>query len=59
MCGSEKVREEHLSQLSYLNCVFHETLRRHSPVPIVPLRFVHENTQLGGFDIPAGAEVIV
>jgi ent-kaurene oxidase len=59
VCGSENVREEHLSQLPFLNCVFHETLRRYSPAPIVPLRYVHENTQLGGFDIPAGAEVIL
>ncbi|KAF3333427.1 ent-kaurene oxidase [Carex littledalei] len=59
VCGTEKVTEEHLPQLHYLNCVFHETLRRHSPVPIVPLRFVHEDTQLGGFDIPAEAEIAI
>ncbi|KAJ4769845.1 Ent-kaurene oxidase [Rhynchospora pubera] len=59
VCGSEKVTEEHLPQLLYLNSVFHETLRRHSPVPVVPLRFVHEDTQLGGFFIPAGTEIAI
>jgi ent-kaurene oxidase len=52
------VTEDHLSRLPYLNAVFHETLRRHSPVPLIPPRFVHENTKLAGYDIPAGTEVI-
>lgn len=58
VCGSEKVTDEHLSRMPYLNCVFHETLRRHSPVPIVPLRYAHEDTQIGGFNILAGSEVM-
>lgn len=49
--------EEHFSELTYLSAVFHETLRRYSPLSIVPLRYVHEDTQLGGYDIPAGSEV--
>ncbi|MGG6712957.1 UNVERIFIED_CONTAM: cytochrome P450, partial [Salmonella enterica subsp. enterica serovar Weltevreden] len=36
----------------------HETLRRHSPVPIVPLRYVNEDTVLGGYYVPSGTEVI-
>lgn len=51
------VTEEHLSQLPYLNAVFHETLRKHSPAALVPLRYAHEDTQLGGYYIPAGTEV--
>ena len=58
VCGSNKITEEHLSQLPYLSAVFHETLRKHSPAPIVPLRFAHEDTQLGGYYVPAGSEVI-
>ncbi|KAK6130911.1 hypothetical protein DH2020_035347 [Rehmannia glutinosa] len=27
-----------------------------SPAPIVPLRFVHEDTEIGGYHIPAGTE---
>lgn len=57
VCGKEIVTEEHLPQLPYLNAVFHETLRRHSPVPLVPPRFVHENTNLAGYEVPAGTEV--
>ncbi|XP_015884757.3 ent-kaurene oxidase, chloroplastic [Ziziphus jujuba] len=59
VCGSDKVREEHLSQLPYLLAVFHETLRKHSPAPIVPLRYAHEDTQLGGYYIPAGTEIAI
>lgn len=57
VCGSAKLTEENLSQLPYLTAVFHETLRRHSPVPVVPLRYAHEDTQLGGYFVPAGSEV--
>ncbi|KAL0325657.1 UNVERIFIED_CONTAM: Ent-kaurene oxidase, chloroplastic [Sesamum radiatum] len=38
VCGSNKVTEEKLCQLPYLAAIFHETLRKHSPVPILPLR---------------------
>uniref|UniRef100_A0A2P2IWT0 ent-kaurene monooxygenase n=1 Tax=Rhizophora mucronata TaxID=61149 RepID=A0A2P2IWT0_RHIMU len=59
VCGSKKIEEEHLPQLPYLNAVFHETIRKHSPVPIVPLRFVQEDTQLGGYHVPAGMEIAI
>lgn len=59
VCGSEMVAEEHLSQLPYLNAVFHETLRKHSPAALVPLRYAHEDTQLGGYYIPAGTEIAI
>nr|AAY42951.1 kaurene oxidase [Stevia rebaudiana] len=59
VCGSEKITEEHLSQLPYITAIFHETLRRHSPVPIIPLRHVHEDTVLGGYHVPAGTELAV
>ncbi|XP_022139822.1 ent-kaurene oxidase, chloroplastic [Momordica charantia] len=59
VCGSAKLKEENLAQLPYLTAVFHETLRKHSPVPIVPLRYAHEDTQLGGFFVPAGSEIAV
>lgn len=59
VCGQDMVTEDHLSQLPYLSAVFHETLRKHSPVPIIPIRYVHENTQIGGYHIPAGTEIIV
>lgn len=59
VCGSEKVTEEKLSQLTYLSAVFHETLRKHNPVPVVPLRYVHEDTELGGHHVPAGSEIAI
>lgn len=59
VCGSDKVTEEKLCHLPYLAGVFHETLRKHSPVAIIPLRYVHEETQLGGYNIPEGTEIAI
>ncbi|KAL5558171.1 hypothetical protein UlMin_034382 [Ulmus minor] len=59
VCGSNKVSEENLNQLPYLLAVFHETLRKHSPAPVVPLRYAHEDTQLGGYYVPAGTEIAI
>ncbi|KAI4316757.1 hypothetical protein L6164_024705 [Bauhinia variegata] len=59
VCGQEKVTEEHISKLPYLLAVFHETLRKYSPAPIIPLRYAHEDTQLGGYHIPAGSEIAI
>ncbi|XP_010530377.1 PREDICTED: ent-kaurene oxidase, chloroplastic-like [Tarenaya hassleriana] len=59
VCGGEKIKEERLPQLPYLNGIFHETLRKYSPAPLVPLRYVHEDTQIGGYHIPAGSEIAV
>ncbi|PON70120.1 Cytochrome P450 [Parasponia andersonii] len=59
LCGSEKLSEDRLSQLPYLLAVFHETLRKHCPVPVIPLRYAHEHTQLGGYHIPAGTEIAI
>ncbi|CAN6539460.1 unnamed protein product [Malus baccata var. baccata] len=58
-CGCDKVSEERLSQLPYLNAVFHETLRKHSPVPVALTKYVDEDTQLGGYYIPAGTQIAV
>ncbi|XP_047326877.1 ent-kaurene oxidase-like, partial [Impatiens glandulifera] len=57
VCGSEKISEDKLCRLPYLNAIFHETLRRHNPVPVIPLRYAHENTQIGGYFVPAGSEI--
>ncbi|KAK4387558.1 Ent-kaurene oxidase, chloroplastic [Sesamum angolense] len=53
VCGDDKITEEKLNELPYLSAVFHETLRKHSPAPLVPPRYVHEDTQLGGYHIPS------
>ncbi|RDX78549.1 Ent-kaurene oxidase, chloroplastic, partial [Mucuna pruriens] len=59
VCGNEKLTEDHLSKLPYLGAVFHETLRKHSPAPIVPLRYAQEDTELGGYHIPAGSQIAI
>ena len=59
VCGSNKFTEENIAQVPYLGAVFHETLRKYSPAPIVPLRFAHEDTEIGGYFIPARSEVVV
>ncbi|KAI4389912.1 hypothetical protein MLD38_002079 [Melastoma candidum] len=59
VCGLQKLTEDHISQIPYLGAVFHETLRKHSPVPVVPLRYAHEDTELGGFFIPAGSQIAI
>ncbi|KAE8659072.1 Ent-kaurene oxidase [Hibiscus syriacus] len=59
VCGSNKIKEDNFSQLRYLDAVFHETLRKHSPAPLVTLRYVHEDTQIGGYHIPAGSEIAI
>ncbi|XP_078432053.1 GA requiring 3 [Wolffia australiana] len=59
ICGADKLSEEHLPRLPLLCAVFHETLRRYSPAPIIPLRYVHEDIKLGGYDIPSGTEIAI
>ncbi|KAI3761177.1 hypothetical protein L1987_51588 [Smallanthus sonchifolius] len=59
VCGSEKITEEKLCKMPYLLAVFHETLRKHSPVSIIPLRYVHEDTELGGYHLPSGTEIAI
>nr|A0A0G2RKY1.1 RecName: Full=Ent-kaurene oxidase; Short=SmKO; AltName: Full=Cytochrome P450 701A40 [Salvia miltiorrhiza]AJF93403.1 ent-kaurene oxidase [Salvia miltiorrhiza] len=58
-CGFDQLNEEKLCRLPYLAAIFQETLRKHSPVPVVPLRYVHEETQLGGYTIPEGSEIAI
>ncbi|KAL1212689.1 Ent-kaurene oxidase [Cardamine amara subsp. amara] len=59
VCEGEKIKEEQLPRLPYLNALFHETLRKYSPAPLVPIRYAHEDTQIGGFHIPAGSEIAI
>ncbi|WOH05971.1 hypothetical protein DCAR_0625394 [Daucus carota subsp. sativus] len=59
VCGSEKITEEKLPQLPYLYAIFQETIRAYSPIAIVPLRYVCEDTELGGYFVPSGSEVAI
>lgn len=57
--GDEDVTEDLLPKLPYLSAVFQETLRKHPPVPILPLRYVQEDVELGGFHVPAGSQIAI
>ncbi|XP_024527089.1 ent-kaurene oxidase 2 [Selaginella moellendorffii] len=58
--GDERmVSEDDLPNLPFLNAVIKETLRKYSPVPILPPRYIHEQVELGGYTIPAGYQLIV
>ncbi|KAI3882435.1 hypothetical protein MKX03_021267 [Papaver bracteatum] len=59
VCGNNKYTEEQFSGVTYLSAVFHETLRKYPPIPVSPLRLVHEDTQLGGYVIPSGTEIAI
>ncbi|CAA0819653.1 Ent-kaurene oxidase- chloroplastic [Striga hermonthica] len=59
VCGNEKIMEKKLGEFPFLSAVFHETLRKYSPAPIVPPRYVHEDTQIGGYHIRAGTEIAI
>ncbi|KAL1813108.1 hypothetical protein ACET3Z_023173 [Daucus carota] len=59
VCGSDKITEEKLNQLPYLYAIFQETIRLYSPVPIIPMRYVSEDTELGGYFVPSGSEIAI
>uniref|UniRef100_A0A7N0ZQB3 Ent-kaurene oxidase n=1 Tax=Kalanchoe fedtschenkoi TaxID=63787 RepID=A0A7N0ZQB3_KALFE len=59
VCGDRKVSEDDLPQLPCLSAVFHESLRRYSPVPVIPPRYVHEDTEIGGYHISAGTQIAI
>ncbi|KAF7139276.1 hypothetical protein RHSIM_Rhsim07G0234000 [Rhododendron simsii] len=54
-----QITEEMLCELPYLVAVFHETLRKYTPILIPFLRFAHEDTEIGGYYIPAGTEIAI
>ncbi|XP_019429797.1 PREDICTED: ent-kaurene oxidase, chloroplastic-like isoform X2 [Lupinus angustifolius] len=59
VCGNEKFNDDYISKIPYLGAIFHETIRKHSPAPIVPLRSAEEDTQIGGYHIPAGSQIAI
>ncbi|XP_020110028.1 cytochrome P450 CYP73A100-like [Ananas comosus] len=57
--GGEPVSESNLHKLPYLQAVIKETLRLHTPIPLLVPHMNLEEAKLGGYTIPAGSKVVV
>uniref|UniRef100_A0A453TAD6 Cytochrome P450 71D7 n=1 Tax=Aegilops tauschii subsp. strangulata TaxID=200361 RepID=A0A453TAD6_AEGTS len=57
--GQMKVSEEGLGELSYLQCIIKETLRLHTPGPLLMPRECQEHCKILGYDVPKGTTVLV
>jgi len=57
--GKTKIEVTDIGELHYMNMVIKETLRLHTPIPMLPPREVINTCLVDGFDIPAGTRVFV
>jgi hypothetical protein len=57
--GQMAVTEEGLDELSYLHCIIKETLRVHTPGPLLLPRECREQCTILGYDVPKGAVVLI
>ncbi|KAF7014642.1 hypothetical protein CFC21_028620 [Triticum aestivum] len=55
----EPITESSISKLAYLQAVIKETLRLHSPIPLLVPHMNLEEASLGGYTIPKGSKVVV
>nr|UUW44836.1 germacrene A oxidase [Xanthium strumarium] len=57
--GKEKIKEEDIQDLPYLNLVVRETLRLHPPLPLVMPRECRQPMNLAGYDVANKTKLIV
>ncbi|XP_020579328.1 cytochrome P450 71A1-like [Phalaenopsis equestris] len=57
--SKQVIEQEDIDRLTYLKATIKETLRLHVPVALLIPRLTMEDTQLQGYDIPAGARIII
>lgn len=55
----EPITESNIHKLTYLQAVIKETLRLHSPIPLLVPHMNLEEAKLGGYTIPKGSKVVV
>ncbi|KAF8032918.1 hypothetical protein BT93_D1722 [Corymbia citriodora subsp. variegata] len=55
----KQIEEADISRLPYLQATVKETLRMHPAIPLLLPRKPEANTQIGGFTIPKGAQVLI
>ncbi|KAK4803901.1 hypothetical protein SAY86_003718 [Trapa natans] len=57
--GGRAVQESDIPNLPYLQAVVKETFRMHPPTPLLVPRMAREDTEIMGFTIPRGAQVLI
>ncbi|KAG1364184.1 cytochrome P450 CYP73A100 [Cocos nucifera] len=55
----DEVTESNLQRLPYMQAVVRETLRLHTPIPLLVPHMNLEEAKLGGYTIPEGSKVVV